>query len=101
MPNRELSNASRAKSFQRDLNLEGCYTVRASLARQTEWRLIIKDMSPPPKISIRQFPLPFRPNLKTLHGDTHDLVSVITRTSELAESVSSKVRVLDLAKVSR
>ena len=100
MPNRELSNASRAKSFRRDLILEGCYTVRASLARQTEWRLIIKDMSPP-KISIRQFPLPFRPNLKTLHGDTHDLVSVITRTSELAESVSSKVMVLDLAKVSR
>ena len=39
------------------------------------------------------------PNLKTLHGDSQELSSAIARASELAESVSSKVRVLDLAKV--
>lgn len=38
------------------------------------------------------------PNLKTLHGNTQELSTVIIRASELAESVSSKVRVLDLAK---
>ena len=39
--------------------------------------------------------------MKTLHGDTQELSDVIARASELAESVSSKVRVLDLAKASR
>jgi len=40
------------------------------------------------------------PNLKTLHGDAQELSNAITRASELAESVSSKVRMLDLAKAS-
>lgn len=42
-----------------------------------------------------------RPNLKTLRGDSQELSTAIARASGLAESVSSKVRVLDLAKVSQ
>ena len=41
-----------------------------------------------------------RPNLQTLHSDSSQLSEAIGRASSLAESVSGKVRILDLAKVS-
>lgn len=40
-----------------------------------------------------------RPNLRTLHSDSSELSEAVTRASNLAESVSSKVRLLDVAKV--
>ena len=43
----------------------------------------------------------FRPNLTILEKDASHLQEVITNTSVLAENVSSKVRQLDLAKVSQ
>ena len=41
----------------------------------------------------------FRPNLRTLHSDSSELSEAVTRASNLAESVSGKVRILDIAKV--
>ena len=41
----------------------------------------------------------FRPSLQSLHSDSGQLSEAIGRASSLAESVSSKVRILDLAKV--
>jgi len=40
-----------------------------------------------------------RPTLHNLHQDSVELCEAITRASTLAESVSSKVRILDQAKV--
>ena len=40
-----------------------------------------------------------RPSLQSLHSDSSQLSEAIGRASNLAESVSSKVRILDLAKV--
>ena len=39
------------------------------------------------------------PSLQSLHSDSSQLSEAIGRASSLAESVSSKVRILDLAKV--
>lgn len=39
------------------------------------------------------------PTLHSLHGDSTELCDAISRASTLAESVSSKVRLLDQAKV--
>ena len=41
----------------------------------------------------------FRPNLRALHSDSSELSEAVTRASNLAESVSGKVRILDIAKV--
>ena len=43
--------------------------------------------------------LPYRPNLNILETDSKQLCGMISFTSTLAENVSSKVRKLDLAKV--
>ena len=50
---------------------------------------------PPPPPS----PQSLRPSLQSLHSDSSQLSEAIGRASNLAESVSSKVRILDLAKV--
>jgi len=42
-----------------------------------------------------------RPNLQLVQNDSKQLAGMISFTSTLAENVSSKVRQLDLAKVSR
>ena len=41
----------------------------------------------------------YRPTLKGMESDADSMDGVIGRASQLAESVSCKVRVLDLAKV--
>lgn len=46
-----------------------------------------------------QFPCVSSPNLQLIEGDAQQLTGMITFTCNLAENVSSKVRQLDLAKV--
>jgi len=43
----------------------------------------------------------YRPNLQLVQNDAKQLAGMISFTSTLAENVSSKVRQLDVAKVSR
>ena len=50
-------------------------------------------------IDINPFFLFYSPTLHTLNTNASNLSSSITQTSLLAESVSRKVRVLDIAKV--
>ena len=82
--------------------LAHCVTgATCSASKNMRYVVLFFELPPPPQNTSKFPAFHHRPRLKTLCRDSQEMNMVITKASVLAESVRSKVHVLDIAKVRR